>query len=119
MWLSALLHWILTAVILLIVDAIMPGISISSFGTALIAALVMGLVNFFIRPVLALLTLPINLLTLGLFSFVINALLFWLVAALVPGFEVSNFISALGGSLLLALMTMLLGWLLPERGRFA
>lgn len=119
MLLSLLLHWVLTAVILLIVDAILPGIAISGFGTALIAALVMGLVNFFIRPVLALLTLPLNMLTLGLFSFVVNAILFALVAWLVPGFEVVSFFSALIGSILLALMTGLLGMLTPDRGRLA
>ena len=119
MLLSLLLHWVLTAVILMLVDAILPGIAISGFGTALIAALVMGLVNFFIRPVLALLTLPLNLLTLGLFSFVLNAIMFAIVAWLVPGFEVANFISALIGSLLLALMTSVLGMLLPDRRGYA
>ncbi|HEY9688278.1 MAG TPA: phage holin family protein [Coleofasciculaceae cyanobacterium] len=119
MLLSLLLHWILTAVILLIIDALLPGITISGFGVALIAALVIGLVNFFIRPVLALLTLPLNILTLGLFSFVINAIMFALVAWLVPGFQVANFLSALVGSLLLALMTAVLGMILPERGRLA
>lgn len=119
MILSALLHWILTAAILMLVDAMMPGIAISGFGTALLAAFVMGLVNFFIRPLLALLTLPLNLLTLGLFSFIINAFMFALVAWLVPGFEVNNFLSALVGSLLLALMTSILGMFSGERGRLA
>lgn len=115
MLLSVILHWVLTAVILMIVDAILPGITISGFGTAMIAALVMGLVNFFIKPVLSLLTLPLNMLTLGLFSFIINAIMFALVAWLVPGFEVASFFSALIGSLLLALMTGLLGMLTPDR----
>lgn len=119
MLVGILLYWVLTAIVLLIVDAIMPGIAISGFGTALIAALVMGLVNFFIRPILSLLTLPLNLLTLGLFSFIINAMLFALVAWIVPGFEVSNFLNALVGSLLLALMTSVLGMFMGERGRFA
>jgi putative membrane protein len=93
MLLSLILYWVLTAVVLLIVDALLPGIAISGFGTALIAALVMGLVNFFIRPVLSVLTLPLNLLTLGLFSFV--------------------------GSLLLSIMTSILGMVLPGRSRLA
>ena len=117
MILSLLLYWVLTAAILLLVDAILPGVEIATFGTALIAAIVMGLVNFFIRPLLTLLTLPLNLLTLGLFSFVVNALLFALVAWLVPGFEVSNFLYALVGSLLLAVMTSVLGMLMPDRSR--
>ncbi|WP_303673976.1 phage holin family protein [Vampirovibrio chlorellavorus] len=119
MILSALLYWVLTAAILMLVDAITPGIHISGFGTALLAAFVMGLVNFFIRPVLMLLTLPLNLLTLGLFSFVINALLFALVAWLIPGFEVSNFLSALLGSLFMAIMTSVLSLVLGDRSRFA
>jgi putative membrane protein len=119
MFLSIILHWVLTAVILMLVDAMMPGITISGFGTALIAAFVMGLVNFFIRPVLTLLTLPLNILTLGLFSFVINAIMFSIVAWLVPGFEVSNFLSALVGSLLLAIMTGILGMIMPGGERRA
>lgn len=115
MLLSLLLHWVLTAALLLAVSAIMPGIHIASFGVAMIAAVIMGLVNFFIRPLLSILTLPLNFLTLGLFSFVINALMFALVAWLVPGFEVSSFMSALGGSILLAIMTSVLGMVLPER----
>lgn len=119
MILSALLYWVLTAAILMLVDAITPGVFISGFGTAMLAALVMGLVNFFIRPLLMLLTLPLNLLTLGLFSFVINALLFGLVAWLIPGFEVSNFLNALLGSLFMAIMTSVLSLVLGDRSRLA
>lgn len=115
MLVSLLLHWVITAAIILMISNIMPGIQIASFGTAMIAAVIMGLVNFFIRPLLSILTLPLNFLTLGLFSFVINALMFALVAWLVPGFEVNNFMSALGGSILMAIMTSVLGMFLPER----
>lgn len=117
MLLSVILHLILTAAILMLISAVMPGIHLAGFGTAVVAAIIMGLVNFFIRPVLFFLTLPLNFLTLGLFSFVINALLFALVAWLVPGFEVSNFMSALGGSILMAIMTSVLGLMLPEQTR--
>lgn len=119
MILSAILYWVLTAAILMLIQAITPGIHISGFATALLAAFVMGLVNFFIRPVLMLLTLPLNLLTLGLFSFVINALLFALVAWLIPGFEITNFLSALVGSIFMAIMTSTLALILGDRGRFA
>lgn len=119
MLLSALLYWVLTAAILMLVDAFMPGIQINGFGTAMLAAFIMGLVNFFIRPVLALLTLPLNLLTLGLFSFILNALMFGLVAWLVPGFYINDFFSALIGSILLALMTGVLGMLTGDRSRLA
>jgi putative membrane protein len=119
MILSALLHWVLTALILMLVAKITPGIHLAGFGTAMVAALVLGLVNFFLRPLLSLLTLPINVLTLGLFSFVVNALLFGLVAWMVPGFEVHNFLSALIGSLLLAVMTAILDMLFSHRQRMA
>ena len=119
MLLSLILHWVFTALVLLLVDAIMPDITISGFGTAMLAAFVMGLVNVAIRPVLSLLTLPLNLLTLGLFSFVINAILFALVAGIVPGFEIHGFLSALIGSLLMAIMTGVLGTFVPGRGRLA
>jgi len=117
MILSFILHLVLTAGVLLLVSSIMPGVHIASFGVAVVAALIMGLVNFFIRPLLLLLTLPLNILTLGLFSFVINAAMFALVAGMVSGFEVSNFMSALGGSILLSIMTSLLGLFLPEPRR--
>lgn len=106
---SLLLHWLLTALALLIVAYVLPGIHVSGLGVALIAALVMGLVNIGIRPVLLLLTLPINILTLGLFTFIINAAMFALVAWLVPGFEVSGFWSALLGSLLMTVITYFFG----------
>ncbi len=109
--LSLLLHWILTALILLLISSLVPGIEISGMGVALVAALVIGLINVLVRPIVMLLTLPINIITLGLFAFVINAMMFGLSAWLVPGFEVLNFWSALIGSLLLALMTALLGTL--------
>jgi len=114
MLLSLILHLLITAAVLMLVSAIMPGVYLAGFGTAVAAAIIMGLVNFFLRPLLLLLTLPLNFLTLGLFSFVINALMFALVAWLVPGFEVSNFMSALGGSILLAIMTSVLGMFAPE-----
>jgi putative membrane protein len=105
---KAILRVLVTAAALLLIAQYVPGIAVSSFLVALVVALVWGLVTLVVRPVLALLTLPINLLTLGLFSFVLNALLFWLVGALVPGFSVAGFIPALEGSVIL----MVLGWVL-------
>lgn len=106
--LSLLLSWFLSAVVLLLVSKVLPGVYIDTLLTALLAALVIGLINTFIKPILSLLTLPINWITLGLFAFVLNALMFWLAASIVPGFEVSNFWSALLGSLVLAVITSLL-----------
>lgn len=114
---AMILQWVLTALALLLLAYILPGIEVSGFGAALIAALVLATVNFLVRPIVSLITLPINMLTLGLFSFVINALMFMLAAAIVPGFEVTNFISALIGSLLLALITGIFGSMASPRER--
>ena len=106
--LGFLLHLVLTAGALLIVARLVGGVYVSGFGSALIGALVLGLVNAIVRPVMILLTLPITLLTLGLFLFVINALMLWLVAALVPGIRISGFGAALIGSLLLTLLNLVI-----------
>lgn len=101
-----LIKWILFSFALLFVAWVVPGITIVSFGAAFLAAFVMGLVNIFIRPILIILTLPINILTLGLFTFVINALMFLLIAKLVTGFSVSDFWAALLGSILLSILSL-------------
>ena len=85
-----------------------PGIAVSDFYVALVAALILGLINVLIRPLLLLLTLPINILTLGLFTLIINALMFWLASSVVKGFFVAGFWPAFWG----ALIMMLLGWVL-------
>lgn len=115
--LSLLARWILNAAALLLVAYLYPGVEVTSFFAAAIAALVLGLVNAVIRPILVILTLPATILTLGLFLFVINALLFWLVAEIVDGFQVTGFVAALVGSILFSLITLLTSWLLvPRRG---
>ncbi|HEX4233926.1 MAG TPA: phage holin family protein [Caldimonas sp.] len=98
-----LLRWLLLAAALLLVAEIYPGVKVASFGTAMIAALVLGLLNTLVRPILVLLTLPVTVLTLGLFLFVINALMFYFAAALLSGFNVAGFVAALVGSLLYSL----------------
>ena len=103
--LNMLLHWLVTALLLLLIAYLMPGFTIEGLGVALIVALVLGLINIVIKPAVVLLTLPINIVTLGLFSLVINALMLALAAWCVPGFEISSFWSALGGALLLALLS--------------
>lgn len=106
--LELLVRWILFAGALLFVAWLIPGISLASFATALGAAFVIGLVNIFIRPLLIILTLPINILTLGLFTFVINGLMFLLVAKLVPGFNVEGFWAAFFGALLLSIISVVI-----------
>jgi putative membrane protein len=110
-----LLAWLINAMALLAVAYLYPGVRVDGWVTALVAALVLGLVNAGVRPVLVVLTLPVTLLTLGLFIFVINALCFWLTAGLIKGFAVSGFWGALIGSLLYSTITLLVNWLLGTR----
>lgn len=109
---SILVLWLIRAIAIVITAYLLPGVRLSGFGTALIAALVLGLVNTLIKPLLIILTLPLNILTLGLFTFVINALLILLTSTLVPGFAVSSFFWALIFSLVLSVINSLLGMLL-------
>lgn len=95
-----IVRWILLACALLLVAHLYPGVTVQSFGVAMIAALVLGLLNTLLRPILVLLTLPVTLITLGLFLFVINAAMFWAAARLLDGFAVSGFAAALIGSLI-------------------
>jgi putative membrane protein len=98
-----LVRWLLLAAALLLVAHIYPGVQVTNFTSAMIAALVLGLLNTLLRPVLVLLTLPVTLLTLGLFLFVINALMFYFAASLLEGFHVIGFGAALIGSILYSL----------------
>lgn len=101
-------NWVLNALALFIVSKILSGIYVADFTTALIAALVIGLVNALIKPFLLFLTLPITILTLGLFTFVLNALMLLLAGAVTPGFRVDGFMTALIGSILLSLISTIL-----------
>jgi putative membrane protein len=93
-------RWLLHAAALLLVAYVYPGVTVQGFGAAMIAALVIGLFNTLLRPVLVLLTLPVTVLTLGLFLFVINALMFYFAASVLSGFHVAGFVAALIGSLI-------------------
>lgn len=100
-----LLVWLVNTLALAAVAYLLPSVTIASPQAAIIAALVLGLVNAVIRPVLVLLTLPVTVLTLGLFILVINALLFWAVASFVPGFDVAGFWSAFVGALVFSIIS--------------
>lgn len=91
-----------------IVSRILPGFQVDDFSAALFAVIIVGLVNALIKPILALLTLPINILTLGLFSLVLNALMLLLASSITPGFQIDGFGTALIGSILLTIVTTLL-----------
>jgi len=103
--LRLLVVWLISAVALLTVAQFMPGIVVTNFTAALVAAVVLGLVNAVIRPVLILLTLPATLLTLGLFIFVINGLLFWMVGSWLQGFTVSGFWWGFFGAIVYSIIT--------------
>ena len=105
MILRLVLVWLINAVALIAVAYLMPSISVSSFGAALVAALVLGLVNAIVRPVLVLLTLPVTILTLGLFIFVLNGLLFWMVGSWLEGFNVGGFWAGVFGAIVFSLVS--------------
>jgi putative membrane protein len=107
-----LLNWLLSALSLLIVCHIVPGFQMASFGTALIAALVIGLFNATIGFLLKIVTFPLTVVTLGLFLFVVNALMLWWASKLVDGFQITSFGSALLGAIVLALVHLVLRRLL-------
>lgn len=96
---------LLVTLTLLLVASLVPGIEVDGFYTALIAAIVIGLLNLFVKPILVLLTLPVTILTLGLFLFVINAFLFWFAASFIEGFAVDGFLAALVGSLIVTVVS--------------
>lgn len=102
------IRWVLLACALLLVAHLYPGVSVRSFTAALIAALVLGLLNALLRPLLVLLTLPVTVITLGLFLFVINALMFYFAAQLLQGLSVASFGAALIGSLIYSLCGMVI-----------
>ena len=104
-----IVRWLLLAAALLLVAYLYPGVTVTSFGAAMIAAFVLGLLNtLLLRPILVLLTLPVTVLTLGLFLFIINALMFYFAASMLDGFQVSGFAAALIGSLLYSLCGMVI-----------
>jgi len=109
--------WLINAIALIALPYIFTSISVDSFMTALIVAVVLGLINTVIRPILVILTLPVTLLTLGLFIFVINGLLFWAVGSFLPGFHVDGFWSGVFGAIVYSVISWALASLLmPKKG---
>lgn len=104
---SILFAWIIITIAILLAAYLIPGIKVDSLGAAIIGAAILGLLNALIKPILIILTFPITLLTLGLFIFVINALLFWLAGSTIRGFSVRSFGSALLGSLVVTIITFI------------
>jgi putative membrane protein len=114
-----LLNWLLSAVALWVVSQIVPGFQISGLGSALIAVVVIGLVNATLGILLKVLTFPLTVVTLGVFWWVINALMLWVASSFVPGFAITSFGSAFVGAIVLALVNMLFHWALRRRDLLA
>jgi len=109
-----ILRWILNAVALMLIPELVSSVKVDSYTAALISAVLLGFVNAIIRPLLILITLPITILTLGLFTLVINALMFWAVSGLVQGFVVPDFWTAFWGALLYSVLTWMVGLALAD-----
>lgn len=102
-----LVRWVINALGLLLIANIIENVSLEGFGAALISVLVLGIVNAVIRPILLLLTLPLNILTLGLFTFVVNGFILYMVASVVDGFQINGFLAAIVATILLSLISAL------------
>lgn len=111
------MRWLILTAAIMVSAYLFPGLEVSGFGTALFAALVLGILNAFFRPILLVLTLPINILSLGLFTFVINAFLLMMTSGVIGGLQVDGFGSALLGSLIISLVSWGLSTFINDRGR--
>lgn len=107
-WFVMILHWVVSGLALALTAALVPGFRIRSFGTALIAVLVIGAANILVRPLLVFLTMPFTILTFGLFLFVVDAIILRLCAAFMRGFEITGWFSAILGAVILAMASSLL-----------
>ncbi|MFW5731262.1 MAG: phage holin family protein [Desulfonatronovibrionaceae bacterium] len=112
-----LIRWLILTIAIMLCAYLIDGIQVSSFFSAFVAAAFLGILNALLRPVLLLITLPINLLTLGLFTFVINAVLLMMVSGVVSGLEITGFWSALGGALIIGIVSWLASSFISDRGR--
>lgn len=100
--LNMIIKWVLFAGVIMFTAWLIPGISVDNFWTAMLVCIVITLINIFLKPIISFISMPVNFLTLGLFSFVINAILLWFAGYITPGFSVDGFLSALLGSIILA-----------------
>ena len=112
-----LIRWIILTIAIIAASYLLEGIHISGFFSAFFAAAALGILNALFRPILLILTLPINVLTLGLFTFIINALMLKMASGVIPGFEVHGFWTAIIGSLIISVISWLLNSFISDRGR--
>ena len=106
---KTLVHWLILTLAVIASQYVVPGIHVNTFLTAVVVAAILAFINTIIKPIISILTLPINILTLGIFSLVINALFFWGVAYIVAGFSVANFTAAFWGSLIVSVINWIAG----------
>ena len=112
-----IIRWLILTVAILLAAYLIDGIRVGSFHAALLAAAVLGVLNTLLRPVLIILTLPLNILTLGLFTFIINAFILKMTSGLIPGFDVTGFWPAVFGALVISIVNWLIGTLISDSGR--
>ena len=110
--LYAIIRWVINALLLMLIPYIVPGVNVANFWVALAAALILAFLNAIVKPILVLLTLPINILTLGLFILVINALLFWLISSVLKGFNIDGFWPAFFAALVFSIFSIGLNYFL-------
>jgi len=111
----AIIRWIINALFLMIISYLVPGVTIANFYIALITALVLAFVNAIIRPLIIVLTLPLNILTLGLFTLVINGLMFWFVGSFIRGFNIAGFWPAFWAALIFSVFSMILNYFVDKK----
>ena len=109
-----LINWVVNAMVIFSIAYIMPGVHVANFTTSLVVALILGIINAFLKPILIILTLPINILTLGIFTFILNALLIIFVSRLVPGFTIDGFLWAFVFGIVLSIANTFVRTLLPK-----
>lgn len=112
---NIIIRWLIATAAIIITSYVLPGVMLKGFWSAVIVALVLGIINMVIKPILVILTLPINILTLGLFTLVINALLILLASSIVAGFSVDGFVTALFFSIILSVVSFFLNKLSPDK----
>ena len=112
---SIITRWLIITMAILVASRLVPGIDVDTLMTAILAAAALGLINVFIKPVLLILTLPLSILTLGVFTFILNALMLELVAYFVRGFKIQSFFAALLGSLLISVVTWLANYFISAK----
>lgn len=110
-----IIRWLLSSISLILVAYFIPGITFDSFLSVLMAALILGIINAFIRPIIIILTIPINILTLGFFTFIINALMLWLVSIMLSGFNIINFYQAFWGALIYWILNLIINLLFENK----